>query len=140
MKKILLTFIMMGTLFLNAQEVCQTRNLKTKLQFHKAQVCLKKAIRGSISIGNQYKRKLEKEKRDIQRYKNKRALCRKYQIQNRDKSFSKCKMKLNRMQKKFINDEEAARFLQKQFVEFQQQIIDLKSKLNLVEMDYNSRR
>ena len=140
MKKILLTFLIIGTLFLNAQGSCKTRNLKTNSQFHKAQVCLKKAIRGSIDIANQYKRKVQKEKRDIRKYKNKRALCRKYQLQNRDKSFRKCNIKLKKMRRKFRDSEEEARFLQKQFVKFRQQIKDLKSKLYLVEMDYNNRR
>lgn len=140
MKKILLTFIIMGTLFLNAQGSCRTKNLKTNSQFHKAQVCLKKAIRGSISIANKYKQKVKKEKRDIQKYKNKRALCRKYQIQKKNKSFRKCNIQLKRMKRKFRDAEEEARFLQKQFVKFRQQIRDLKSKLYLVEMDYNSRR
>jgi len=140
MKKILLTFVIMGTLFLNAQGSCQTKKLKTNSQFHKAQVCLKKAIRNSIYISKQYKRRVEKEKREIRKYKDKRALCRKYQIQNRDKSFMTCKVKLKRMRNTFRNAEEEARFLEKQFVKFRQQIRDLKSKLYLLEMDYNSRR
>ena len=139
MKKILLVFLILGTLSLNAQS-CHTKNLKTNSQVHKAQMCLKRAIRKSKGIAQQYQAKLRREKKEIQKYKNKRALCRKYKIQGRYKKHRSCKAVLNRMNKKFREDEEDARFLKKQFVKFKQQIKDLKFESELLEMEYNSRR
>ena len=44
------------------------------------------------------------------------------------------------MNKKFRKDEEDARFLERKFFIFKQQIRDLKFESELLEMEYNSRR
>jgi len=137
MKKVLLIFLTIGTFILNA-EVCKTKNLKHKDEVNRAQKCLERSIRGTISTVKEYQKYSSHIKRLLEEYTEKMIECKKYELKGKYRKYRECKSDLEIKSKKLRRDEEEARFLDKRYEALKEQINRLESELDLLEMDYNS--
>lgn len=142
MNKILLIFLIFGFFsvdIINAKGVCRTKNIKTNSQLNRSQQCLKRAIRNSISIAKDYQNYNNSLLKSLKRYAKKRASCQKKLRDRRYKQYKRCKRQLHKKRRILRVKEEESRFLDNRYVAFKQQIIDLESELELLELDYNNR-